>query len=180
MKILKEGLLVAALLLISFAPVNTAMTVYAGSTAPELSPVPDQAVVILYREKKLKGSAVNYKTYLNDVPLAVLTNGTWAGVVVQPDSYDLWIEIYNPRGLISRAFTTFRWEANRVYYVNVDSYFISEGLTWRAKATLIDEQTARRAISGLKKAKNMVLPIKKKGGDVNHFIFMSQLPSPTK
>jgi hypothetical protein len=158
MKILKDGLLSAVLLLMGLTPVNTAMTVYAGSSAPELSPVPDHAVVILYRDKKLKASAANYKTYLNDVPVALLTNGTWAGAVVQPGSYDLWIEIYNPRGLISRAVTTFRWEANRVYYVKEDSYFISDGLTWRANATLMDEQTARQEISGLKKVKNFALP----------------------
>lgn len=158
MNILKQGLLATALLLISFAPVNNTMTAHAGSSSPELSPVTDQAVVIFYRERKFKGSAVNYKTYLNDVPLAVLSNGTWASAVVQPGSYDLWIEIYNPRGLISRAVIAFRWEANQLYYVKEDSYFISDGLTYRASATLIDKEIARQEISGLKKVKNLALP----------------------
>jgi hypothetical protein len=155
MKTLKQGLLTAALLPIIITFVHTSMTTYAGSTEPEISSVPDQAVVIFYREKKLKGSAANHKTYLNDAPLALLSNGTWAEALMQPGNYDLWIELYNPQGLISRAFDTFQCEANQVYYLKLGSYFISDGLTWRANATLMDELTARREISGLQKVKNL-------------------------
>ena len=142
----------AVLLLIMAGFIFTAPDAYAGAT--EFAPVPGKAVVIVYREKKLKASAVDYKSYLNDVPLALISNGTWAKKVVRPGTYDLWIEMYNPRGLISRAVTTFKWDAGRVYFIKEDSYFISDGLTWRSTATLTNEQTAKKEIKELKQVGN--------------------------
>lgn len=180
MKMLKEGLITAALLFMGLTPVHTIMSAHAGSTTPELSPAPGQAVVIVYRDKKLKASGANYKTYLNDVPLAVLTNGTWAGAVVQPGSYDLWIEMYNPTGLISRVVTAFQFDANLVYFVKEDSSSGGLKWAWRANATLVDERTARREISGLQEAKSLALPTEQESSDGNRFIFINRLPSPSK
>ncbi len=141
-----------------------------------LTPPPDKAVVIVYREKKLKASAARYKTYVNDVPVAVLTNGTWSGVVIQPGSYDLWIELFNPRGLVSRAVSTFEWDAGRIYFIKEDSHFISDGLTWRADATLIEEEAALKEIEKLEEAESLVAPPGRKGNGMDGFFFIDLLP----
>ena len=166
-----------ALLLLTAVIFSLYTTETWGTDLKGLSPVPAMAVVIVYREKKLKASAAKYKIYLNDVPLAVLTNGTWTGVVVEPGSYDLWIELSNPRHLISRAVSAFQWDGDRVYFVKTDSHFISNGLTWRASAELIDEQTALKDIRGLREAESLIIPAGKGKGGNSGFFFIDRLPS---
>ena len=149
----------------------------AGPTESELSAVPGKAVVIAYRDKKLKGSAADYRTYINDVPITLLTNGTWDVVVVEPGTYDLWIEMYNPSGLISRAVNTFQWDAGRVYFVKEDSYFISDGLTYRASATLVDEHTAKKEINELQQADNLLVSTEQDRNSPSSFVIINRLPS---
>ncbi len=149
----------------------------AAPVEPELSAVPDKALVVLYRDKKLKAAAMNYKTYLNDVPIVLLTNGTWDAVQVEPGTYDLWIELYNPSGLISRALELVRWDAGRVYFLKEDAYFISDGLTWRAKATLVDEQAGRKEVGELEQADRSVVLGEEDRSSSSDFVIITRLPT---
>ena len=148
----------------------------AAPSASELSAVPDKALVVLYRDKKLKAAAMNYKTYVNDVPIVLLTNGTWDAVQVEPGTYDLWIELYNPSGLISRALEVVRWEAGRVYFLKQDAYFIKDGLTWRAQATLVDEQSGRKEVGDLAQADRSVVLVEEDRTSSSDFVIITRLP----
>jgi hypothetical protein len=158
--------------LAAFGPANSA----AAPSESELSAVPDKALVVLYRDKKLKAAAVNYKTYVNDVPIVLLTNGTWDAVYVEPGTYDLWIELYSPSGLVSRAIELVRWDAGRVYFLKQDAYFIKDGLTWRAQAALVDEQTGRKEVGELDLADRSVVLVEEDRSSSSDFVIITRLP----
>ncbi len=113
---------------------------------------PDKAIVILYREDKLAASAIHYRPYLNDVPMTVLVNGTWAYAIVPEGSYDLWLEQYapkgSPKGVRSRAVESYRWQAGQVYAIEVDSVSMP-GLVSRAMGEVVDLTQARKEIKEL-------------------------------
>ncbi len=175
---IKRPLTVALALMGMLLSGGALVPIRADTTPPELAAVRGQAVVVFYRDKKLKAGAAQYKTFLNDVPVALLTNGTWAGVVVPPGSYDLWIEMYNPSGLISRAVTLLEVDANRVHFIKEDSYFISKGLTFRAIATSVDDRTGRGEIQGLQEATYLEEPRMPDHSGASRFITINRLPSP--
>ncbi len=113
---------------------------------------PGMAIVVLYREDKLAASAIDYRPYINDVPMAVMPNGTWSQAIVPPGNYDLWLEQYAPkgmpRGVRSRAVANFDWQPDQVYYIKVDSVSMP-GLVSRAQGTGIAAPRAREELDEL-------------------------------
>ena len=72
----KKSRLITVWLFAVLGFIYSTVLVYADSSSVDavsrvMSPIPGKAVVIVYREKKLKMSAADYKNYLNDVPLAL-------------------------------------------------------------------------------------------------------------
>ncbi len=118
-----------------------------------LTPKQGKATVVLYRDDKLAASALDYRPYLNDVPVGTMPNGTWVRAEVPPGSYDLWLEQYapkgQPRGVRSRAVETYTWEANQIYFIKVDSVRVP-GLVSRAKGTVVERGKALREIEALR------------------------------
>jgi hypothetical protein len=116
---------------------------------------PGMAIIVLYREDKLAASALVYRPYLNDVPMAVMPNGSWSQAIVAPGHYDLWLEQYAPKGLPrgvrSRAVSHHTWGGDQVYYIKVDSVSMP-GLVSRAIGTLVEPSFARKEIQDLESA----------------------------
>lgn len=114
-----------------------------------------KAIVLLYREDKLAASAIHYRPYLNDVPMAVLTRGTWAYAIVPPGNYDLWLEQYapkgSPKGVRSRAVESYDWQADKVYFIRVDSVSMP-GLVSRAKGEVMNLKKTSEEIGELTSA----------------------------
>lgn len=121
-----------------------------------------KAIVVLYREDKLAASAIHYRPYLNDVPMAVLTRGTWAYSIVPPGSYDLWLEQYapkgTPKGVRSRAVESYDWQADKVYFIKVDSVSMP-GLVSRALGEVMNPKKASAEVEELTSAgKPLIYP----------------------
>lgn len=129
------------------------------AAAPDLTrmitPEKGRATVVLYRDNKLAASALDYRPYLNDVPVGTMPNGTWLRAEVPPGSYDLWLEQYapkgHPRGVRSRAVATYTWKANQIYFIKVDSVRVP-GLVSRAKGTSVNRTQALSEIPELTRA----------------------------
>ncbi len=140
-----------------FAPLATMDSSLAATNqaAQGLTPEPGKALVVVYRDKKLSASAIDYRPYLNDVAMAVLSNGTWARALVPPGTYDLWLEQYAPkgmpRGVRSRATHTYSWQANEIYFIKVDSIRMP-GLVSRAMGTPVETTTGLHEIEALQQA----------------------------
>lgn len=144
--------------------------VYGAAPEPEpiLAASPDKATVVLYREDKLAASAIDYRPYLNDVPMTVLPNGTWCYAIVPAGKYDLWLEQYaprgHPRGVRSRAVKSFDWHAGQVHYIKVDSVSMP-GLVSRAQGLEVDPVKARGELEELSLAGE---PLHYPSGDWQH------------
>ncbi len=134
------------------------------SAAPKVEQLlaenPGKALVLLYREDKLAASAIHYRPYLNDVPMAVMPNGTWSSAMVPPGNYDLWLEQYapkgHPKGVRSRAVANYDWQSGQVYFLKVDSVSMP-GLVSRAQAEVMQRKRAEADLDELVSAGETLL-----------------------
>ena len=115
--------------------------------APDFSLDANNAVLYVYREKRLKAASVSFKNYLNDELVAELENGDYARRLVAPGKYDFWALFgsSNP----SRTFKEVNLKRGRIYFVKNIPIF---GFYWHIEPQLVDEATARKDIAELYEA----------------------------
>ncbi|MCW9014227.1 MAG: DUF2846 domain-containing protein [Gammaproteobacteria bacterium] len=113
---------------------------------PIFSPNAGAAVLYIYREKMLKGSAMGNIAYLNDVTIAQLENGEYVRFETPPGVYDLWITNMPERSQGGR-FHAYTKEINlssgEIYYFKIVPVF---GFYWSLDINPIDKMTAQKDI----------------------------------
>jgi hypothetical protein len=113
---------------------------------PDFSSTPGHAVVYVYRDRMLKGSAMPYVGYLNDEKIGLIENGEYMRYVAAPSGYDLWISNVPERAKGARFSATLKevdFEPGGIYFYKIVPIF---GFYWTLEIHAVDADTARKEI----------------------------------
>lgn len=114
--------------------------------SPDFSTDPGQAVVYVYRDRMLKGSAMPYVGYLNDEKIGLIENGEYMRYVAAPSDYDLWITNVPERAHGARFSVTLKevdFKPGEIYFYKIVPIF---GFYWTLEIHPVDAATARQEI----------------------------------